>query len=486
MVEVCEWNGEACMLPLIRRITSDDRPPEGLRLNKSGEFYRAVWDTGRDELDPEKTYRVRVLASGGELGHADVDVVEAAGEEWNPHGAEMVRLVKGDGLPIVFRIEEGLGVRTGPGDRTVTLAEGGVTLELPEGALTEDVFLTATPVEIPPGSPPAVPGTAWDLCPDGLGFGVPVWLTIPYDPDLLPEGTEERELRIHKIVDGEFVQQDAGLVDLLNKTVSAEVDGFSVVVVIPRDPDSPEDILPPEVRSIEVLDPVSGTFGDAVPLELSAADANLTLRIWITDGGTGVGRIFVEWMSPSERQRRFICATEAPPDIGFDTNGHWDCEVTFPQYAEAGLWQPAWVAVWDKVGNRINYRTGPGGFCDITGTQCISEIPQITVVSDQQDIIPPVLHSLEVSPDIEPRVFGPSVTVDASTGPRRVFFRFEATDEPSGVSSEFSDRGFAWELMGPSNQRLSQSTRVACTLEQGDPEDGTFECRLTIAQHAEA
>ena len=40
-----------------------------------------------------------------------------------------------------------------------------------------------------------------------------------------------------------FVQQDAGLVDLDEHTVSAEVTGFSVFVVLPRDPDNLERLV---------------------------------------------------------------------------------------------------------------------------------------------------------------------------------------------------------------------------------------------------
>jgi len=229
-VEICEWTGDGCALPLIRRITSEVRPPEGLKVNESAGFYRALWTTKGDDLDPEKTYRVRVLASGGELGHADVDVVEEDEGGWNPQGAEMVRLAQGDGLPIVFRIEEGLGERAGAEDRTVTLAGRAVTLDLPEGALSGDVFFTATPADVPPGGPPIAPGTAWDLGPDGLDFGVPVWLTLSYDPANLPPGTEEDELRIHKLVDGKFIKMDAGSVDEVEHTVTALVDGFSVYV----------------------------------------------------------------------------------------------------------------------------------------------------------------------------------------------------------------------------------------------------------------
>jgi hypothetical protein len=143
-VEICEWNGAACVGSLVRRITAQDPLPARLRVIEGAGYYEALWNTARDQLNPEKTYRIRVLASGGELGHADVDITPnaAAGD---PHDPEQTLVVNGSTLPIGFRIEKGVGQRSGSSGGTVTLADGDVSLTLPAGALPGDVFITATP-----------------------------------------------------------------------------------------------------------------------------------------------------------------------------------------------------------------------------------------------------------------------------------------------------------------------------------------------------
>jgi NADPH-dependent glutamate synthase beta subunit-like oxidoreductase len=74
----------------IRRITAQDRGPTALRLTDDG-LYRAVWQTLGEALDPAITYRVRVLASGGEVGRVDVRIIGSGGDE--PERAEHVVLL---------------------------------------------------------------------------------------------------------------------------------------------------------------------------------------------------------------------------------------------------------------------------------------------------------------------------------------------------------------------------------------------------------
>ncbi|NNL29637.1 MAG: hypothetical protein HKO77_01375, partial [Gemmatimonadetes bacterium] len=224
-VEICEWNGTECVLPLVREITADLNAPERIFVSDDG-VYATVWSTRKDDLDPERIYRIRVLASGGLLGYVDVDVVEPGRNRRSSGGEDHVHLVAGQSLSIGFVIEEGTGERAGSDGGVVELAGGQITLDLPAGALQGDVLLTATPTDdVPTGGPPIVPGTAWDFGPDGIEFDHPVFMTIPFDPADVPSGVDPNELRIHKVVNGEFVQQNAGLVDLGNNTVSAQVDG---------------------------------------------------------------------------------------------------------------------------------------------------------------------------------------------------------------------------------------------------------------------
>ncbi len=481
-VEICEWNGASCVLPLVRRITSTTDLPDRLRTAEDA-FYRTQWTTANDGLDPQKTYRIRVLAGGAELGVADVNVL-APGEE--PARDGLVRLPLNSSLSIRFTIAQGTGGRVDAAGGTVTL-NSGVSLLVPAGAVSNSVFITATPAtNLPPAHLPMVPGTGWDFAPDGIVFAQPVTMTIPYDPSQLPAGVNPAELRIHKLVNGTYVQQNAGRVDLANHTVSAEVNGFSVYVIIPRNPANPQDVSPPEVRALEVLDPATGLFGNAVTLTTSSSDAVLTMRATLVDDAAGVLLVDIRWTSPTGRQYRFPCYTGAPPNTGSDTNGEWICQSVMPQYAESGLWRADVVWLRDKIQNNVIYATTPNGFCTVSGPQlCIASVPQITVNSTPSDIDQPMVNAVEVSLDVQPRQFGPSVSVDAATGARVIQFGLRATDNLSGLGGYQIFDSFMLQLTGPSGQ--TQGLRyVSCVLTAGTNLDGFWECPMTIPAQAEA
>jgi hypothetical protein len=477
-VEICEWTGAACVQPILRRLTATGSAPSQLKMSDDA-IYQAIWNTRADLLDPARTYRIRVLAGTGELGHVDVDVVSPS-DGPAPGQTDYVRLVPGSTLPISFVIEKGVGARAGTGGGTFTLGGGAVTLVVPAGAVPQDVFLTAVrATSVPAG---VVPGTAWDFGPDGIVFSAPVTMTIAYDPANVPSGIDEAELRIHKVVNGALVQQNAGLVDLVNKTVSAEVDGFSVLVIFPRDPEFPEDIEGPVVKSIEVLDPSTGLYGSATALDVSAADATLTMRVHLTDDISGVSLVDVRWISPTGRQYRFPCFTNAPPTTGSDTNGEWVCESVFPRHAESGLWKPDIVWPRDRVNNAPFYAARTNGFCEPSGVYCIADMPQITVSTPTPDVAQPTLSSLGFSLDVQPRAFAPSVSLDVSTGARAVRFGMRAVDLLSGVGNFIPFDNFLVRFTGPSNQFQDFGS---CILTQGTNLDGFWECFVIVPAQAE-
>lgn len=491
-VEICEWTGVACVLPLVDRMTAQDRPPEQLRIAEDAQHYRALWTRNTDQLDPSKAYRIRVMASGQEIGHADLDVV--ANEAEPALDGDWVRVLKGSTLPIAFRIEKGLGERAGSAGGTITLADGQVNLELPEGALPNDVLITAVPASnLPPGGPPVVPGTAWDFGPDGLVFAEPVTLTIAYDPALLPPGTDESELRIHKLVNGTFVQLDAGVIDVVNNTASAPLDGFSILVLLERlFPGSVADLKPPVVQSIKVLDAATGTFGSAATLELGAGDANLMTRLTITDNGAGVFGVQVFYNSPTGHQARVPCwplftsGPARPPTTGNDTNGDWDCPTIWPQYSEAGTWTTATIQVRDKVGNFAFYAQRSNGFCDgfTVDANCLAERPLIQVNSDPADVVQPTVQSMEVSADVRPRVWGPSTTVDASVAGRPVVFGIRATDVLAGIGAYVDPDVFPFlTIRGPSGQQTSWGCPHNPV--EGNRNGGLWECSVFMPRLAE-
>jgi hypothetical protein len=481
-VEVCEWNGSACVHPVVRRLTSQTEPPARLAVGDDA-AYHVVWKTKADNLDPEREYRIRVLASGGELGYVDVDVV-ASGQDNGPVAPNTVRVVAGSTLSIAFVIEKGTGARVGAGGSTIELS-GGVKLIVPPGALPNDVFITAVPAtNLPPGNEPLIPGTAWDFGPDGLLFTKPVTLTIPYDPSAVPPGVPQAELRIHKLLNGSYVQQDAGLVDLVNHTVSAEIGGFSIYVVLRRDPQNPEDVEPPVIRVFDVRNASQSAFGNATTLDVATGDATLFTRIRLTDNGAGVNWIDLRWLSPTGRQVRFPCYRGGLPDQGSDTNGEWICTATFPRYSENGLWRADVVWIRDNVQNQALFVNQAGGFCQSgKPTNCLTNLPQITVATSTPDVNSPVLSSLAVSLDVQPRSFGPNLAVDAGTSARRVWFGFAVDDDLSGLGGYEPFDYFWLQLASPSNQLLDFIG--TCSRTQGTNTAGFWECFVDVPAQAQ-
>ena len=109
VVRICEWTGEGCAEALVAEFTMATGPgSETVRVELEDESYIVNWHTDQFGLDATKTYRIRVLISGAELGHADVDVVASAGEAKNVDTGEFIALVDGRTLPIKFRIEKGI------------------------------------------------------------------------------------------------------------------------------------------------------------------------------------------------------------------------------------------------------------------------------------------------------------------------------------------------------------------------------------------
>ena len=489
-VEICEWSDGACA-SVVRTITQESPLPARLRTD-GNRAYHANWQTKDDRLDPDADYRIRVLASGAVVGWADVDVLKKGGDK---AGDGRVPVKNGSTLPIKFWIPVGLGERAGQAGGTVELADGLVTLDLPPGALPEDVLITATPTELPPDAPPFVGGTAWDFGPDGLVFDEPVTLTIRYDPADIPPGTDESELRIHKLVDGTFVQQDAGTIDLVNHTASATVNGFSVFVLLERlFPGSPEDLEGPEVVTLEVLDVGSGTYGGATTIDVSGGDQTVDVRLDLTDDISGVQNLQAQWTSPDGEVFFYSCyplstIVTVPPDAGSDTNGSWSCPTIWPRYSQAGVWRVNFVSLVDKVGNfRSYFDFGAGDLCDTANrSDCIGASPEVTVVSAPEDVTAPSALSLDVSLTAQPRAYGPSINVDASAGGVGVVFGLRATDDLSGLGSEpnldLPTLFYGVTFLGPSNQGFGwycQSTPAS-----GTSLDGFFECFSSIPQSAE-
>lgn len=113
-----------------------------------------------------------------------------------------------------------------PGGGTFRFFGGKVTLEVPKGALTMASPLGVRVARSYPSDSKLVPGTVYELLPDGLTFKKLVKLSIVYDPAKAPQSTSEAVLRIHKEVAGGWRLVTGG-VDTSGHVVWAGLLGFS-------------------------------------------------------------------------------------------------------------------------------------------------------------------------------------------------------------------------------------------------------------------
>jgi uncharacterized delta-60 repeat protein len=118
-----------------------------------------------------------------------------------------------------------VSVVIGPAGGTVT-APGGASVVIPPGALVTNTTITITQTSA--GAPPlpggfTVSGQMFAFTPHGTTFAVPVTMTLPFDPALVPAG---RRPALYKTNAQNQWEQVAG-VTINGNTVSAQVTGFS-------------------------------------------------------------------------------------------------------------------------------------------------------------------------------------------------------------------------------------------------------------------
>lgn len=122
------------------------------------------------------------------------------------------------------------GDPTGPAKATIgedggtaKLAQGSVELSIPRDALLADVELTATQATSHPSDDLLVPGSVYDIGPAETSFEKLITITLSYDPDALPEGVRETELRLFHVVEGRWELLLGPSVDTNANTVSGRV-----------------------------------------------------------------------------------------------------------------------------------------------------------------------------------------------------------------------------------------------------------------------
>lgn len=238
LVRICELAGTLCTPVVADFLLDQGTGSETIRVDAAAEHYVVNWKTtecvtGPCTLDPAKIYRIQVMVGAVELGHADVQVVSNGSQLKNVNTNEYVGLVDGRTLPIKFRIEAGAAAVVEKGAPTsvgvdggmLALADGKVSLEIPQGALSATTPIT---IESATNTPPV---GAWsepvDLGPDGTTFAEPVILTLGFDPTLLPEGVPPEAVTMYTSDGTGWVPVEDALVNPGDNTVSAPISHFS-------------------------------------------------------------------------------------------------------------------------------------------------------------------------------------------------------------------------------------------------------------------
>jgi murein DD-endopeptidase MepM/ murein hydrolase activator NlpD len=239
VVAICVWSGTACASTLAEFTMTSGPGSESVRMDADAEHYMVNWHTDQFALDPAVSYRARVMVAGTELGHADVDVLSSGKELKNVNTGDYIALVNGRTLPIKFRIEKGAVFVVGPSGRTITAADGKVSLVVPQGALSQDAGLTVTPSANPTSAPELVLGTVYEFGPAGLTFQKPVDLTIHYDPQAIPSRVQEASLRLHKQVGNDWVRSPSSSVNATSNMVAGPVTSFSHIGILGQTCDNP-------------------------------------------------------------------------------------------------------------------------------------------------------------------------------------------------------------------------------------------------------
>ncbi|MEX2153662.1 MAG: hypothetical protein WD825_10010 [Gemmatimonadaceae bacterium] len=220
VVEVCEWTANACVLPLVSRLNA--------RLE--GEHYGVNWHTSGLALNPVRTYRLRVLVAGTELGSAEIDVLRNGRERKGAGVNGAIPLVAGQTLPVKFRIEQGAVWVIGAAGGSISAADGQVQLSIPAGALASDVGITVQPTNVaPPAGGFLVAGAIYEFGPHGVTFGSPVRVTIAYDDANLPADREEHELKLLHFTGGAWEAAAGIAVDVQSNTITGSVTTFSPI-----------------------------------------------------------------------------------------------------------------------------------------------------------------------------------------------------------------------------------------------------------------
>jgi uncharacterized protein YjdB len=145
-------------------------------------------------------------------------------------------------------IQPAVGTMIGAAGGTVASADGNAVLEIPPGALSAPVDITvlkATDSEFVP-DPLFVPGTAYEILPDGVELRTQARLRIRFDPNDVPPGLDHDRLRLRERDRLRNRWRDPAACTLNQYTLEVGIERFGLFAIIA----SPKP--PPVVGSVTV------------------------------------------------------------------------------------------------------------------------------------------------------------------------------------------------------------------------------------------
>lgn len=211
------------------------------------------------------------------------------------------------------------------------------------------------------------------------------------------------------------------------------------------------------------------------PLTLTGTSQSLEVRLRITDDLSGVdfqpdGTLdftAVYFSSPSGGQIRRAVRRAFQLVEGTELDGVWSTTVTFPAFSESGQWSISTVLLIDAATNITSLDRDDLAQLGLTTTLRVNSTPE--------DIAPPVLRQVQISPAV----------VDTSTGAATVTVNLGLTDDLAGV--DFSGVYFTGaELASPSGMQRQNGADISNgILVSGSPLAGRWDSPVVLPQFSE-
>jgi hypothetical protein len=225
-----------------------------------------------------------------------------------------------------------------------------------------------------------------------------------YCSEYIPDPPYHREFPCVSVTDR---VGNSAWIDLQAKGITLEV-----IVISP-----PEDVTPPDLVSIGVT---------PTTVDVTAGDATtVTVTAHLTDDLSGVQAVWGSFQSPSGRRG---VGFDGYLETGTSLDGVFRAGVFFPRFTEPGVWRPS--NCWEYIPDPPGYRQFPCvSVYDHVGNLAQIDLQakgidlQVEVISPVEDVVPPELQSVSVSP----------TAVDISAGDGTITVQAHLTDDLSGA-----------------------------------------------------